>query len=121
MINEINKLAMIHQEQGDIIARYSKPPSTNIIKIDTPDHNCHANTASNPVIYKQKVDSQCELKSYPNSNTSNSKANEFKMNNQSDVNELKQTKLENKIKHEQSLAKLKETNQNETPNDDILI
>ena len=66
---EINKLAMIHQEQGDIIARYSKPPSTNITKIDTPDHNCQVNTASN-----------CELKSYPNTNTSNSKANEFKMN-----------------------------------------
>ena len=48
VINEINKLAMIHQEQGDINARYSKPPSTNITKIDTPDHNCQANTAGNP-------------------------------------------------------------------------
>ena len=67
-INEINKLAMIHQEQGDINAGYTKPPSTNITTIDNPDHNCQANTASNPVIYKQKVDSQCELKRYPNSN-----------------------------------------------------
>ena len=120
-INEINKLAMIHQEQGDINAGYTKPPSTNITTIDNPDHNCQANTASNPVIYKQKVDSQCELKSYPNSNASNSKANEFKKKNQSDVNELKQTTLDNKIEHEQSLAKLRETNQNETPNDDILM
>ena len=101
--------------------RDTKPPSTNITTIDNPDHNCQANTASNPVIYKQKVDSQCELKSYPNSNASNSKANEFKKKNQSDVNELKQIKLDNKIEHEQSLAKLRETNQNETPNDDILI
>ena len=120
-INEINKLAMIHQEQGDINAGCTKPPSTNITMIDNPDHNCQANTASNPVIYKQKVDSQCELKSYPNSNASNSKANEFKKKNPSDVNELKQTTLDNKIEHEQSLAKLRETNQNETPNDDILI
>ena len=43
------------------------------------------------------------------------------MKNQSDVNESKQTKLENKIEQEQSLAKLRETNKNETPNDDILI
>ena len=64
-INEINKLAMILQEQGDINARYSKPPSTNITKIDTPDNNCKANTASNPVIYKQKADSKCELKKIP--------------------------------------------------------